>query len=69
MAATRKTRTENEVLRMMKRVLLGLMMGLMTTGALQAQDEHMEKARRVLDAMPLFDGHNDLPWAIRESEE
>ncbi len=68
-AAPLKTRTENEVLRMMKRVLLGLMMGLMTTGALQAQDEHMEKARRVLDAMPLFDGHNDLPWAIRESED
>lgn len=54
---------------MMKRVLLVLMMGLMTTGALQAQDEHLEKARRVLDAMPLFDGHNDLPWAIRESED
>jgi membrane dipeptidase len=30
-----------------------------------AQDAHMEKARRVLQAVPLVDGHNDLPWYIR----
>jgi membrane dipeptidase len=30
-----------------------------------AQDPHMEKARRVLQAVPLVDGHNDLPWYIR----
>ena len=30
-----------------------------------AQDPHMEKARRVLEAVPLVDGHNDLPWYIR----
>ncbi len=30
------------------------------------QDPHMDKARRVLAAVPLFDGHNDLPWTIRE---
>jgi membrane dipeptidase len=29
-------------------------------------DPHMAKARRVLRAVPLVDGHNDLPWAIRE---
>ena len=28
-------------------------------------DPHMAKARRVLRAVPLIDGHNDLPWAIR----
>ncbi|HEY8470847.1 MAG TPA: dipeptidase [Longimicrobiales bacterium] len=28
--------------------------------------QHQEMARRVLSRMPLFDGHNDLPWAIRE---
>ncbi|MFN0099726.1 MAG: dipeptidase [Gemmatimonadaceae bacterium] len=28
----------------------------------------VEKARRVLKAVPLIDGHNDLPWAIRESK-
>jgi membrane dipeptidase len=33
-----------------------------------AQDIHMEVARRVLASTPLIDGHNDLPWAIRQSE-
>jgi membrane dipeptidase len=32
---------------------------------LAAQDVHLEKARRVLEAVPLVDGHNDLPWYIR----
>jgi len=40
----------------------------MPTGAQRvSQDPHMDKARRVLAAVPLFDGHNDLPWTIRES--
>jgi membrane dipeptidase len=30
-----------------------------------AQDVHLEKAKRVLQAVPLVDGHNDLPWYIR----
>jgi membrane dipeptidase len=29
----------------------------------------VERATRVLRTTPLIDGHNDLPWAIRESEE
>jgi membrane dipeptidase len=33
----------------------------------QASDPHMAKARRVLSTTPLVDGHNDLPWAIREA--
>ncbi len=32
------------------------------------QDTHLTKAIRVLESTPLIDGHNDLPWAIRESE-
>jgi len=36
---------------------------------LVAQDPHLEIAKRVLATVPLFDGHNDLPWAIREREE
>lgn len=32
---------------------------------LLAQDPHLETARRVLQAVPLIDGHNDLPWYIR----
>lgn len=31
-----------------------------------AVDPHMAVAMRVLRASPLIDGHNDLPWAIRE---
>jgi membrane dipeptidase len=31
----------------------------------QSADPHLEVARRVLTTTPLFDGHNDLPWAIR----
>lgn len=33
--------------------------------AARTQDVHLEKARRVLEAVPLVDGHNDLPWYIR----
>ncbi|MCA9736184.1 MAG: dipeptidase [Gemmatimonadota bacterium] len=32
-----------------------------------AQDSHAAKVQRVLDRVPLIDGHNDLPWAIRNS--
>ena len=32
-----------------------------------AQDSHAAKVRRVLETTPLIDGHNDLPWPIRES--
>jgi membrane dipeptidase len=34
----------------------------------QAKDPNMERALRVLAETPLIDGHNDLPWAIRESK-
>ena len=30
--------------------------------------DHQEVARRVLTTTPLFDGHNDLPWAIYQSD-
>lgn len=36
-------------------------------GASAQEDAHLAKARRVLASTPLIDGHNDLPWAIRES--
>jgi membrane dipeptidase len=29
--------------------------------------DHLERARAVLRSTPLIDGHNDLPWAIREN--
>jgi membrane dipeptidase len=51
-----------------------LLVSLVAVPALDAQgtppsrtDPHMARARRVLSTTPLVDGHNDLPWAIRES--
>lgn len=32
-------------------------------------DPALEHAKTVLDRAILFDGHNDLPWAIREFKE
>lgn len=49
-------------------VATGLASGIANSAAAQTPDEHMATARRVLSGTPLFDGHNDLPWAIREFE-
>ncbi len=47
--------------------------GAVAFGQVAAQqsrrDPNMEKAKRVLSETPLFDGHNDLPWAIREFKD
>ena len=43
-----------------------LLLALAAPALATAQDPHLEKARRVLQAVPLVDGHNDLPWYIRE---
>jgi len=49
--------------------LLAAAVPVLVTAPLSAQDDpHLVRALRVLDATPLIDGHNDLPWAIRESE-
>jgi membrane dipeptidase len=40
--------------------LLGL------AGPASAEDAALRRARAVLARVPLIDGHNDLPWAIRE---
>lgn len=53
----------------MKRLLLVAVAAVMTATPAVAQDTHMEIARRVLSSTPLFDGHNDLPWAIRENAD
>ena len=45
----------------------GLLLVAVASGArpLFAHD-HLEIARRVLSRTPLIDGHNDLPWKIRD---
>jgi membrane dipeptidase len=55
---------------MNRAVLIAMAASLIPISAsAQDNDEHMEIAKRVLSSVPLFDGHNDLPWAIRESED
>lgn len=50
-------------------LLLGLAMTTITGGALQAQeDAALKHARALLARTPIIDGHNDLPWAIRENK-
>lgn len=45
---------------------LGFLLVCAPALASQQNDEHLERARRILAQTPLIDGHNDLPWAIRE---
>ena len=37
------------------------------TVSAQSTEAHLERARRILRATPLIDGHNDLPWEIRRA--
>jgi len=53
----------------MRRAAFLLASALLAAAPLKAQqDPDMAKALRVLGRTPLVDGHNDLPWAFRESE-
>jgi membrane dipeptidase len=47
-------------------LLLTLLMA--SPAAAQSKDPALERARRLLESSPLIDGHNDLPWEIRESK-
>lgn len=49
-------------------VFLALLAVVTASPELTAQDTPADIVRRVLDATPLIDGHNDLPWAIRNSD-
>jgi membrane dipeptidase len=35
-------------------------------GSTAAEDQYLVRAKRILRQTPLIDGHNDLPWRIRE---
>jgi membrane dipeptidase len=41
------------------------MLGAVTAAAQQG-DQMVERARRLLREVPVFDGHNDYPWQVRE---
>ena len=47
--------------------LLPLIVFMAAPAAAQS-DSALERARRLLESAPLIDGHNDLPWEIRESK-
>jgi membrane dipeptidase len=40
---------------------------LLVPGTSGAGDAALERVRRLLAVHPVFDGHNDLPWAVRQS--
>ena len=50
----------------MSRSLLLLLLAVTGCVAAAQDDPHMARAKAVLEQYPLIDGHNDLPWAIRE---
>jgi membrane dipeptidase len=52
-----------------KRYLALLLLAACGVQAQQPPDPHDEIARRILSTTPLFDGHNDLPWAIRTADQ
>ncbi|NJC40062.1 membrane dipeptidase [Brevundimonas alba] len=51
---------------MIRAVLLSTAALLAVAAPATAQDE--AAARRILERTPLIDGHNDLPWALREQQ-
>ena len=53
----------------MKPLTLAVLILAVPAALAAADDAALRRARRILAATPLIDGHNDLPWAIRESEK
>ena len=48
--------------------LAALLLAVAVPGTtLAADDAALRRARRILSTTPLIDGHNDLPWAIRDA--
>jgi membrane dipeptidase len=47
---------------------LALSLAAAASAGAQQRDTNLDRALRVLRSTPLIDGHNDLPWAIREHE-
>lgn len=47
-------------------LLVSLLVGAAVSAGAQAPDKYLARARHILATTPLIDGHNDLPWRIRE---
>ena len=54
---------------MIRTVLLTTVVAALMAGPVlaQAADPGEARARRILERTPLIDGHNDLPWALRQN--
>jgi membrane dipeptidase len=46
-----------------------MLLPLVILASAQGQDAALEKAQRLLREVPVIDGHNDYPWAVREKAE
>lgn len=53
----------------MNRLLAVLALAALPSAVLAAEDAAVARARRILETTPLIDGHNDLPWEIRDYEK
>jgi membrane dipeptidase len=63
---------DTRIIRRMTRVLVAsllaaLVLPLVISASPGVQDPLTERARRLLRDTPVFDGHNDYPWAVREN--
>jgi membrane dipeptidase len=52
---------------MIRTILLSTVAALLAAGPVLAQDAGEARALRILERTPLIDGHNDLPWALRQN--
>ncbi len=46
-----------------------VMISMTSSAAGQSQDKALERAKKLLRSTPLIDGHNDLPWEIRQRKD
>ena len=51
---------------MIRRILLAAVSVVALAGAAQAQEGDAARVSEILKTTPLIDGHNDLPWALRQ---
>ncbi len=53
----------------MRRLALFALIAVATPVLAQAPDPYLARVRKLLATTPVIDGHNDVPWEIRENKE
>ena len=56
------------ILRIIRSAAAVIVLSALVSAPARAQDDAMERVRKILTTTPLFDGHNDLPWEIRNQD-